>query len=135
MTDSLTDYFLVELATSQGRFVPVAGLRTQYVRLQAEPFERLGFALAGWRHLQPHPASQFMELAGSGLFTDAAAQHLVQRLFADGRHTTARIHVPGVAHFEGRFAITELTFESQIDALTNWRLALQSAGEVDFALA
>ena len=131
----LADYFLLEMQDETARFIAVAGLRTRRVSFQAQPLNRLDFAAAGWRHLQAQSGPRTLEISGSGLFAGDAADHLMQQLFVLSRHAEARITLPAFGIFHGSFAITELAYEGRDGELMSWHIALQSAGEVNFALA
>ncbi len=135
MSVSLGDYFLLQVQNSDDEFVAMAGLRTRVLALQARPLERLDFAVQGWRHLQAASGVHALNVAGNGLFTNQAADHLVRQLFMNGKHAMARIIVPEFGHFTGSFAVTELAYEGRNEEAVSWRVALQSAGEVAFAVA
>lgn len=135
MSLTMGDYFLLQLRDDNADYQSIAGLRTSQLSLQVKPLERLDFDAAGWRHLQPASGVQSLSLAGSGLFVGAAADHLMRRLFSTGAHGAARIIVPEFGTFSGPFAITELAYEGRSEELVSWRVALQSAGDIDFASA
>ena len=135
MSATLSGFFLLELQNAERDYIAVAGLRTQRLSLRAKPLARLAFDDTGWAHVQPASGAQSLQLVGSGLFIGATSDHLLRRLFAAGAHAEARIVMPDFGSFTGPFAITELAYEGQVEDLTSWRVALQSAGEIDFALA
>lgn len=126
--------FLLQLQNADQSYAAVAGLQTRSLQIEARPAAKLDVAADGWRHLQPGGAVQAMRIAGDGIFTAAAAAHLLGSLHGPA-HAEARITLPGFGRFSGPFAVTELAFEGEEDELIVWRLALQSAGEVRFEVA
>lgn len=135
MSAQLSDYFLLQVADEAGVFVSVAGLRMRALTLKAQPLDRLDFSVQGWRQLQQESGVHTMHILGHGLFSGQAAEHLLRRLFLQGQHAQSRIILPDFGTFKGPFAIVELAYEGRAEDVLSWRLALQSAGEIDFAVA
>lgn len=135
MRSHLGDYFLLQVQDEQGDLISVAGLRTRALTLKAQPLERLDFTVGGWRQLQQESGVHAMHILGHGLFAGRAADHLLRRLFLQGQHAKSRIILPDFGTFSGSFAIVELAYEGRQEDVISWRIALQSAGEIDFAVA
>ena len=134
MSLALANHVLVQIEDA-GHLRALAGLRLRRFDFASRPAERLHFATHRWRHLQPASGALEMRLAGDGLLAQAEDDRLIQKLFCDGADAKLRILMPEFGAFSGRFQLTELAYEARDFEPVVWRMAMQSNGEVDFAVA
>lgn len=135
MNNVLARDLLVQIDEGGGRYRALAGLRARRFDLAASPAERVQFTAHRWRKFQPASGALSMRLAGDGMLVSATGPHLLQQLFIEGGVAALRIIVPDFGSFSGAFLVTELAYEAREDDIVNWRLAVQSNGEVSFAVA
>lgn len=121
---------MADAAEPQGRFVDIIGLQIHALRMRASPLQRN--AASPWVHYGEHSALVRMDMEGAGVFTAAASDHLMARLFLANSRARCRLSLADFGDFSGAFFITELAYEARAEDELRWRIALQSAADIHF---
>lgn len=127
--------FLLQADRPEGDPVSLAGLSAKSFSLSTAPYELLDFSPRRWQALKPGSGRLSMRLSGQGLFVDKAGETLVLSHFLNGEALSLHIIVPDFGTFSGAFLTTQVTLQARPDDVMSWRLALQSAGDIDFEMA
>jgi TP901-1 family phage major tail protein len=125
---------LLKLQDATGAFVTVAGLRSRTLAFNAQTIDTTHQDSAGrWRELLAGAGLRAVQVAGAGVFKDAASDALIRSTFFNGGLPTWQIVIPDFGIIEGPFQITTLTFNAHHDAEVAFDLTLASAGTITFA--
>ena len=117
-------------------FVTVAGLRARQIAFNAETVDVTHAESAGrWRELLAGAGVRRASISGSGIFKDEASDVLVRQAFFDGAIRYWQVVVPDFGTVEGPFQIAAFELAGRHDGEVSFELALESAGELTFALA
>ncbi len=126
--------FLLKLQDATGTFVAVAGLRSRTLAFNAQVIDMTHQDSPGrWRQLLAGAGLRAMQVAGAGIFKDAASDALIRAAFFNGALPAWQIVIPDFGTIEGPFQITALTFSAPHDAEVSFDLTLASAGAITFA--
>jgi TP901-1 family phage major tail protein len=124
---------LLKLQDATGAFVTVAGLRSRTLAFNAQVIDMTHQDSAGrWRELLAGAGLRAVQVAGAGIFKDAASDALIRSTFFGGALPIWQIVIPDFGIIEGPFQITALTFSAHHDAEVAFDLTLASAGAVTF---
>ena len=118
-----------------GSFQTVAGLRSRRVALNATAVDITSSDSAGrWRELLSSAGTRTASLSGSGLFRDQASDAAVRLLFFAGDIRDWQVVIPDFGTLTGPFQVTALEYAGRHDGEVTYELALESAGELVFAV-
>lgn len=114
-------------------FVTVAGIRARTIVLGAGLVDATTADSPGaWRELIAGGGTKRAEVAGSGVFKDAASDARMRAAFFSGETPTLRLEVAEFGVIEGPFAIAELAYSGAHDDEALFSIRLASAGAVSF---
>ncbi|SHL64607.1 phage major tail protein, TP901-1 family [Roseibium suaedae] len=118
-----------------GSFQTVAGLRSRRVALNATAVDITNSDSSGrWRELLSSAGTRTASLSGSGLFRDQASDASVRQLFFAGEIRNWQVVIPDFGTLTGPFQVTALEYGGRHDGEVTYELALESAGELTFAV-
>ena len=117
-------------------FAVVAGIRARTISLTAG----LGEATAAqsppaWRERVSEAATERAEVAGSGVFRDAASDVRLRGAYFNGEAAMFRLVIPDFGTMTGRFQISELAYGGAHDEQATFSIRLVSTGVVTFEAA
>ncbi len=116
-------------------FVTVAGLRSHTLSFNSETVDITHQDSAGaWRELLAGAGLKTANIRGSGIFRDAAADSQIRSDFFGDVIRAWQVIIPGFGTVEGPFQITALEYGGEHDRELTFDLALESAGELTFAV-
>lgn len=114
-------------------FVTVAGLRARTISLSTRLVETTTAQSAeAWRELIASAGTKRIEIAGSGVFSDAASDARLRAAYFAGEAPVFQLAVASFGVLEGPFAIGELVYAGEHDAEALFSIRLVSAGAVSF---
>lgn len=118
-----------------GAFITVAGLRSKRIAFNSETVDVTDADSAGrWRELLAGSGVQRAAVSGSGIFKDAQSDALIRARFFAGKIGNWQMAVPDFGVVAGAFQITSLEYTGAHDGEVTFEMALESAGEVTFAV-
>ena len=121
--------------TGAGVFQTVAGLRANALSFNAESVDVTHQESAGaWRELLAGAGLKSANVRGQGIFKDAASDETIRGYFFNGTTRRWQVIVPDFGIIDGPFQITALEIAGRHDAEVTFELALESAGEMTFAV-
>ncbi len=130
------DLLLKVDANGLGSFETVAGLRSKRIAFNSETVDVTDSDSAGrWRELLAGSGVQRAAVSGSGIFKDAASDATLRTRFFDGAIVDWQLVLPDFGTVEGPFQITALEYSGSHDGEVTFELALESAGQISFAVA
>ena len=119
--------------TGSGSYVTVAGLRSKRISFGAEAVDVTDQGSAGqWRELLDGAGVKRANLAGSGIFKDAASDGVVRTIFFNGSVRDWQVVVPDFGTIAGPFQVTALEYGGNHDGEVVYELAMESAGQLEF---
>jgi TP901-1 family phage major tail protein len=122
--------------TGAGGFVTVAGLRTRSLAFNAAAIDVTDAESAGrWRELLAGGGIKRAAVSGSGIFKDASSDATIRSLFFAGTIRNWQLILPDFGTVEGPFQIVALEFSADHAGEVTFELALESAGQLSFAVA
>ncbi|AVX05135.1 phage major tail protein, TP901-1 family [Maritalea myrionectae] len=121
--------------TGTGSFITVAGIRSRQLAFNAQSIDTTDSQSAGqWRELLQGGGVKTASLSGSGIFKDATSDAKIRELFFAGTVRDWQVIVPDFGTIEGKFQITALEFAANHNGEVTFDVALESAGEITFAV-
>ncbi len=121
--------------TGTGSFITVAGIRSRQLAFNAQSIDTTDSQSAGqWRELLQGGGVKTASLSGSGIFKDATSDAKIRELFFAGTVRDWQVIVPDFGTIEGKFQITALEFAANHNGEVTFDVALESAGEIAFAV-
>lgn len=122
--------------TGSGSFATVAGLRSRSLAFNAAAIDVTDAESAGrWRELLAGGGIKRAAVAGSGIFKDQASDATIRALFFAGTIRNWQLILPDFGTVEGPFQIVALEFSADHAGEVTFELALESAGQLSFAVA
>ena len=122
--------------TGSGSFATVAGLRSRSLAFNAAAIDVTDAESAGrWRELLAGGGIKRAAVAGSGIFKDQASDATIRALFLAGTIRSWQLILPDFGTVEGQFQIVALEFSADHAGEVTFELALESAGQLSFAVA
>lgn len=119
-----------------GSFVTVAGLRSKRIAFNSQTVDITDADSAGrWRELLAGSGVQRASVSGSGIFKDAQSDAAIRAKFFAGEIAAWQMAVPSFGTVEGPFQITALEYTGAHDGEVAFEIALESAGQITFAVA
>ena len=114
-------------------FVTVAGIRARTVSLSAGLIDATtAESPDAWRELLASAGTKRAELAGAGVFKDAASDALVRQAYFSGEAATMQLVIPGFGVMQGQFVVSELSYGGEHDGEAVFSVRLASAGAISF---
>ncbi len=114
-------------------YLLVAGIRARTISLTAGLVEATTAASPGaWRELIAEAATKRAEVAGRGVFLDAASDARMRAAYFDGEAPKLRLSIPDFGTMTGRFQISELAYGGDQDDQATIAIRLVSTGAVTF---
>lgn len=121
--------------SGSGSFLTVAGLRTRALAFNAATVDTTDQESAGrWRELLAGGGIKRASVSGSGIFKDQASDEQIRALFFAGTIRNWQLIVPDFGTVTGPFQIVALEFSADHAGEVTFELALESAGELVFAV-
>jgi TP901-1 family phage major tail protein len=117
-------------------FATVAGLRTRSISLGAALVDATNSeSPQAWRELLAGAGVKRVEVAGSGVFKDAASDALIRAAYFDGKASTFELVIPDFGAMRGPFVVAELVYGGAHDGEATFSIRLASAGAISFTAA
>jgi len=114
-------------------FVTVAGIRARTISLSARLVDATtAESPVAWRQLIASAGTKRIEVAGAGMFNDAASDARLRAAYFAGEAPTFQLEVAGFGILEGPFAIGELAYAGEHDSEATFSIRLASAGVISF---
>lgn len=114
-------------------FLQVAGIRARTISLSAGMVEATtAQSLGAWRELIAEAATKLAEVAGRGVFVDAASDARMSAAYFNGEAPVMRLGIPDFGTMTGRFQILELAYGGDGDDQATIAIRLVSSGVVTF---
>ena len=118
-----------------GSFLTVAGLRTRALSFNASTVDTTDQESAGrGRELLAGGGIKRASVSGAGVFKDGASDAQIRALFFAGTIRNWQLIIPYFGTVSGPFQIVALEFSADHAGEVTFDLALESAGEVTFAV-
>jgi TP901-1 family phage major tail protein len=126
---------LIKIDDGSG-FTTVAGLRTRRLAFNAETVDIThAESVNRWRELLDGAGVKRASVSGRGLFKDASSDELMRATFFAGAVKDYQVVIPDFGTVGGAFQIVSLEFAGEHNGEVTFDLALESAGELTFAVA
>lgn len=136
MPYQLANAFLLEFkndATPTAAYATVAGVRTRSIAFNQEIVDVTNSSSTGnWRELLQGAGVRSAAFSGAGVLDTGASASELYDAFNKRELRDCRITVPGFGTFEGRFAITSLSFSGEHHQQVDFDISLESAGAITF---
>ena len=114
-------------------FVTVAGIRARTISLSARLVDATtAESPVAWRQLIASAGTKRIEVAGAGMFNNAASDARLRAAYFAGEAPTFQLEVAGFGILEGPFAIGELAYAGEHDSEATFSIRLASAGVISF---
>lgn len=126
--------FLVKISDggSPANYSTVAGMRSTNFSIAAPGVDMTNKGSNGWREFLDGAGLRSVSISGSGVFTDSAAEQVVQQKIMNASHADMQIVFESGDHFTGPFRISSLAYGGDHSGERTYTLQLESAGEVVF---
>ncbi|MFT6659658.1 phage major tail protein, TP901-1 family [Maritalea sp.] len=122
--------------TGAGGFATVAGIRTRQLSFNAQSIDTTDSYSSGqWRELLGGGGIKTASLSGAGVFKDASTDAKIRELFFSGELRNWQLIIPDFGTIQGAFQITALEFSADHTSEVTFDIALESAGQITFAVA
>jgi TP901-1 family phage major tail protein len=117
-------------------FTTVAGLRAKTISLNARTVESTDADSPGaWRELIAGAGVKAAQVAGSGIFKDAASDAAVRTAFFAQSADNWQVVIPDFGVISGPFLVASLEYSGRFDGEAQYAITLASAGEPTFTAA
>lgn len=117
-------------------FATVAGIRTKTFTLSANAADATtADSEGGWRELLAGSGVKRVEVAGSGVFKDAASDARLRAALFGGSALNMQLVMPDFGVLGGPFVVSELSYGGEHDGEATFSVRLNSAGVVTFTAA
>lgn len=114
-------------------FVAVAGMRARTISLSTRLVEATtAQSPEAWRELIANAGTKRIEIAGSGVFRDAASDARLRAAYFAGEAPVFQLVIADFGILAGPFAIGELAYAGEHDAEAVFSIRLASAGVISF---
>jgi TP901-1 family phage major tail protein len=125
---------LIKIAVS-GSQTTVGGLRSSTITFNEETVDATNKDSAGARILIPAAGVQSTTIAGSGVFTDTAAEGAMRTAFGGAALLACSFIVPDLGTYSGNFQITTLSYAGEYNGEATYDMTFESGSAVTFAAA
>jgi TP901-1 family phage major tail protein len=117
-------------------FATVAGIRAKTITLQTGLADATSADSAErWRELLAGAGAKRADVAGSGVFKDAASDARLRGLFFAGEAARFELVIAGMGFIRGPFLVSELAYGGAHDGEATFSVRLSSAGVLAFEAA
>lgn len=117
-------------------FATVAGIRARTIALGAGLMDATtAESPEAWRELIAGAGTKKIEVAGSGVFKDAASDARLRTVYFAGEAVNFQLVVPGFGVMQGPFVVSELSYGGEHEDEAAFAMRLASAGVVSFEAA
>lgn len=124
---------VVSFKDGSAAYQVVAGLKTRHVTLNAESVDVTNADSTGrWRELLDGCGVRSASIAGDGIFVDDAGLEAVRGGFFANAVRDAKILIPGLGTFEGKWKVSQMEFAAEYNAPVTASMTFDSAGEITF---
>ncbi|HEV7693245.1 MAG TPA: phage major tail protein, TP901-1 family [Hyphomonadaceae bacterium] len=114
-------------------FVTIAGIRARTISLSAGLIDATtAQSPEAWRELIAGAGTKRAEVAGAGVFKDAASDALVRQAYFSGEAAMMQLVIPGFGVMQGQFVVSELSYSGEHDGEAVFSVRLASAGAISF---
>lgn len=114
-------------------FVAIAGIRARTISLSAGLVDATtAESPEAWRELIAGGGTKRAEVAGSGVFKDAASDALARQAYFSGDAAMMQLVIPGFGVMQGRFVVSELSYGGEHEGEAVFAVRLASAGAISF---
>lgn len=114
-------------------FVAVAGIRARTISLSAGLIDATtAQSPEAWRELIAGVGTKRADVAGSGVFKDAASDARLRMAYFNGEAARYRLVIPDFGVLAGPFVISELSYAGEHDGEATFAIRLASAGVISF---
>lgn len=114
-------------------FVAVAGIRARTISLSAGLVDATtAQSPEAWRELIAGAGTKRAEVAGAGVFKDAASDALMRQVYFSGEAALMQLVIPGFGVMQGPFVVAELSYGGEHDGEAVFSVRLASAGAISF---
>ncbi|MDP4593601.1 MAG: phage major tail protein, TP901-1 family [Beijerinckiaceae bacterium] len=126
---------LLKIDSGTGSFTTIGGLRTQRLALNSDAVDITHQESAGhWRELLAGAGVRRASIAGTGIFKDGQSDTMVREIFFAGTIRIWQVIIPAFGTIQGAFQISSLDYRGEHAGEVTFELALESAGELTFAV-
>jgi TP901-1 family phage major tail protein len=133
MSEQCGAAFVVSFKDSGGTYRVVSGLRTKSIAINSELVDITNSDSAGrWRHGLDGCGVRSASISGEGVFEDGLGQNAVFDAMMNNQIRDAKILVPGLGTFEGKFKVTQIEASGEHNAEATYSQTFESAGELVF---
>jgi TP901-1 family phage major tail protein len=127
---------LLKINADENGFSTIAGLRARQISFNTETVDTTDSESAGrWRELLAGAGLRRSSITGAGIFKDMESDEKVRSVFFNASIVPWQIVIPDFGIVEGLFQIVSLEYSGQHDGEVSFNIALESAGEINFASA
>ena len=116
-------------------FTTVAGLRATALTVNNETVDTTNKDSAGWRELLGGGGVRRVSIAGSGVFTDSAAEAALQTRALMGTIDSYEVVFESADKFTGAFQVASLDYSGDYNGERTYSVSLESSGPVAFVAA
>ena len=114
-------------------FITVGGIRARTIGLSTSLVDATtAQSPQAWRELVAGAGTKRAEVAGNGVFKDAASDARMRHAYFSGEAARFRLEIPDFGVFVGPFVISELSYAGDHEAEATFAIRLVSAGVVAF---
>jgi len=124
--------FLIKISDegNPATYSTIAGMRTTGLTISAPGVDITHKGSNGWRELLDGAGLRSVSIRGSGVFTDSAAEQLVQQKVLAGSHVDLQIVFESGDFFSGLFRIVSLEHAGDHGGERTYTIQIESAGPV-----
>ncbi|MCK0068034.1 MULTISPECIES: phage major tail protein, TP901-1 family [Kordiimonas] len=120
---------LLKIDTGSG-FETVGGFKTNELDINSDTVDITSKDSAGFKELLAGAGTTSFSVSGDGVFVSDNAFNIVHTHMLNRTHPDCQIIIPGLATYEGPFAISSLRLTgAEGDAIT-YNISLESAGSI-----
>jgi predicted secreted protein len=124
--------FLLKLGTGDPVvYATIAGLKVEHLSICGQPFEAARrLDQKAWRELLSGAGERSVSVSATGIFTGSTAEAQAKRLALAGEVAQFELSFEAGDKMQGRFLISRLDYTGDYNGERNYRIALESSGEV-----
>ncbi|MCG8506701.1 MAG: phage major tail protein, TP901-1 family [Sphingomonadales bacterium] len=116
-------------------FTTIGGMRSTSLTVNSEPVDITNKQSGGWRELLAGAGVRRLSVAGTGVFTDSAAETDLQAKALAASLDNYEIVFDSGDKFTGAFQVATLDYSGEFNGERTYSLSLESSGPVAFTAA
>jgi|TARA_R110002073_G_scaffold70042_3_gene173422 TP901-1 family phage major tail protein len=126
--------FLLKIGDGGGpeNFAVIGGMRSTSLRINNETVDVTNKTSGGWRELLSGAGIRHVSLSGGGIFTDSAAENLLQAKALTSSVDNYEVVFESGGKFTGGFQVTSLEYTGDYNGERSYALSLESSGVVSY---